>query len=684
MSDLSDLATRLQAHLDQVQADPSIALDERLFKQAEVFLVVQLRDDPTQSIGLITALSSVLQTLQQDPAPVISLLTKLVEPYSFSDILGLQPPVDFVAGLSLAAVPFNSLVLQLLAKASQSSKDVAILANMPAIVQALVNLLLCTQDVGVADKAANVIVELLAVDKEATDVSSHGVGADSTLKAGGQGLLWRRVFGDKDVYNLFCSICSLNHEGPADIGKREKTVAQARLLTLIPRLGQMDWHTIARSRHPEIEQAYGLKSDEGLLDFVSQYMVDTKDDVLIHMNLLEFFSNLITMIREPSPTNSTVSVSLAYLLESNLHSRAISFWLNPTDPSHDPIDIRFLYGPSAHYLAIYASTYPSAFLSSSECQNVITRLSEALSISANQWAHGESPKHDLNVLTSLPRVALLPQRRLGTGRQLSPLLLVPSKITNADALNALAVILHGPSKPRAEDLTYGVNGFSASDTAESQYDKGEAAAAYALYVTYIRYHETLIADLITHADTVALPEKALAAINLLAALASANYAPLPSDDTSSSVASFDHSSGTPSQRPTPTPTPTQLATLLTLSSPTHLPTFSASPLLTSTAGRDKLLPWLCRPPQTFSNLVGGRGDAESSAYKIATARFDLVLIAQKAVESLVSSSGGGDDGDAGNDEVIWMVEALTARVKEGVWGVREGGVAGSVVATLEL
>lgn len=670
MSATSDLSTRLQAHLDQVQADPATPLDEKLFKQAEVFLVPQIREDPTQSISLVTSLSSLLQTLQQDPGPVTSLLSKLVEPFSFSDILSLQPPVDFVAGLNVAAVPFNSLVLQLLAKATRASKDGAILANMPAVAQALVNLLLCTPDVGVADRAAHVLVELLTADKEATDVLSHGIGAESSPKPGGQGLLWRRIFGDKDVYGLFYSICSLRHAGSSSFGKREKTVAQARLLTLLPRLGRLDWHAITQSHHPGIEQEYGLTAGEGLLDFVSLHMVDTKDDVLIHMNLLQFFSELITMIREPSSPDPNSSLSLAYLISQKLHSRAISFWLDPNDPSHDPIDIRFLYGPSAHYLAAYASTYPSKFLNSPESRHVITRLSQCLSMSANQWVHGESPKHDLNVLTSLPRTALLPQRHIGTGRQSSPLLLVPSKVTNADALDALAMILHGPRRSSSnEEITYGANGFSTSEMPGSVSFSTEAAAAYALYITYLHCHDTLIADLLTHADTVALPEKALAAINLLAALAFASYAPLPTDESSSMLPDDSSTASRP-------PTPAQLATMLNLSSPSQLPAYSPCPLLTSAATRDKLLPWLLRAPQTFSNLVGNRGDAESSAYKIATARWDLVLVVQRSVRRLVENGGRND--------IAWVGEALEARVKEGVWGVQEGGGAGSVVATLEL
>ena len=312
MSD-SDLQQRLQAHLSDVQSNPSTPLDERLFKEAEVFLATQLFSQPAELLSLITALSSLLPTLQQDPSPVISLLGKLVDPFSFSDVLQLNPPVDFVAGLDVSAVPFNLLVLQLLSKASKSSKDAAILANMPAVIHALVNLLLCTPEMGVADKAINILVELLQADREEANVAVHGVGFDSIPKAGGQGLLWRRVFGDKDIYSIFFSPCDLKSGGPS---KREKTVAQARLLALLPRIGQLDWNYLLRSHHPEIEREHGLAADESLLDFASHYMVDIKDDVLVHMNLLQFYADLIAHVHDPV---TSTSPSLSYLKSQNLH-----------------------------------------------------------------------------------------------------------------------------------------------------------------------------------------------------------------------------------------------------------------------------------------------------------------------------------------------------------------------------
>jgi len=690
----TNLQERLQAHLSDVQTNPSTTLDERLFKEAEVFLATQLYNQPAALLDLITALSALLPSLQQDPSPVISLLGKLVDPFSFSDVLQLDPPVDFVAGLNVSAVSFNLLVLQLLSKASQSSKDAAVLANMPAVLHALVSLLLCTPEMGVADKAMKVLVELLRADREEANVAVHGVGFDSVPKAGGQGLLWRRVFGDKDVYGILFSACDLSTGG---LSKREKTVAQARLLALLPRIGQLDWNYLLRSHHAEIEHEHGLAAGEGLLDFASHCMVDIKDDVLVHMNLLQFFADLLTLVYDP-----VTSPSLSYLKSKKLHSAAMSYWLNPDDPKHDPIDLKFLYSASAHYIATYASTYPQDFLQSSESEQIVKRLSQSLDISANQWAHGQSPKHDLNILASLPRLSLLPQRSRGTGKQSSPLLLIPSKITNADALTALSIILHSPSRGKIEELTYGTNGFKPASLSNSTTEANDtnASAIYALWTSYLHYHDSFYADLLTHADTLAFPDRALAAINLIFAIASSQYSPLPDDTSAESTTTppiptttatttlSDHSipshQASSSTSPIPTiPTATQLATLLSLPPASLLPPINAHSPVLSPSARSTLLPWLLRPPKSFAHLVGGRGDAESAAYRAAMARWELVLLVKRKVEVYMEDRGGSNGGQ--KEDLSWMQEALEGRVRDGIWG-RDGagGEVGGRVATLQL
>lgn len=81
-----------------------------------------------------------------------------------------------------------------------------------------------------------------------------------------------------------------------------------------------------------------------------------------------------------------------------------------------------------------------------------------------------------------------------------------------------------------------------------------------------------------------------------------------------------------------------------------------------------VLPALLKPATSYSNLVGGRGGAESAAFQVAMARFEVL----KAL-------GGRLERESGRADVLGMVRK---RVAEGPWGV--GGEAGSRIGTLDL
>jgi len=86
------------------------------------------------------------------------------------------------------------------------------------------------------------------------------------------------------------------------------------------------------------------------------------------------------------------------------------------------------------------------------------------------------------------------------------------------------------------------------------------------------------------------------------------------------------------------------------------------------AARSNVVPWLFAPPKTFSNLVGGHGDAESAAYAIAMARWDVLRTFFERVKSVKEFEG--------------VAEAARARIAEGVWG--RGGEVGGRIGVLEL
>jgi len=80
------------------------------------------------------------------------------------------------------------------------------------------------------------------------------------------------------------------------------------------------------------------------------------------------------------------------------------------------------------------------------------------------------------------------------------------------------------------------------------------------------------------------------------------------------------------------------------------------------------LPYLLKPATSFSNLVGGRGDAENAAYKVGVAKFEVL----RGVERRLGEAGFGHE----------IESRVRRRVAEGVWGV--GGGVGSRIGTIDM
>lgn len=342
------------------------------------------------------------------------------------------------------------------------------------------------------------------------------------------------------------------------------------------------------------------------------------------MTLINFFSDLITKVKtSPHLTHYDSSLSLDFVKEQSLHKDIIEFHTND-NPS---LEHSFLGGRTAHYIAEYASTYPENFENSPELQTI------------RQYVHRNIRKceaNDLTIVAAMPRATLIPRRSTGLAWDDCVILDIPVKRTNQDALKTLGTVFHGP--PR-EEIT-----FPARQIANAASNQRAVESAYARLLTSLYYtkNPTFFSDIITHADTVAMKENALAALSLLNAIITANWdsATLPNE--------------------IPEDDPIYLRLQQFPKTPIDLildPTISGG-----------VLPYLMKPATTFSNLVGGRGDAENAAYQVAMAKFDVLQVLGARLER-----------DGGRQDVIAMVKR---RISEGAWGV--GGSAGSRIGTLEL
>lgn len=187
----------------------------------------------------------------------------------------------------------NILAIQVIAKAAQSVGYTSILSDMRSLLLEFLRTWLCTLDMFVANLATKVLGDLLTTDY------------DPTLPT--QGLLWRRVFRCKEHYELLLSRVSLKKETMTaslvgdKANKIQITLAQGRLLDLLPRLAALDFYAVSDSPPllSALEEHYSMQDeDHGLLFFAGVKMVDLTD-YLMQLTLWAFFFELF---REMSAT----------------------------------------------------------------------------------------------------------------------------------------------------------------------------------------------------------------------------------------------------------------------------------------------------------------------------------------------------------------------------------------------
>jgi DNA mismatch repair protein HSM3, N terminal domain len=270
---------------------------------------------------LLPKLTEILSNYQQDPAIIVSLAIKLLKPLRFTDVLTLASEESLIRALESPAPTANILAMTIIEKAAKAPSDTAILSIMKGVVAAFLRTWLSSPSVEVGEKATKALGDLLEVDCDrasAANLNDHMNGLEiSTQKQTGQGLLWRRIFHDRDICSLLYNLCVPHNTGTGEgqLDERQKSLAQARMLRILPKLATLDFTTVSRNDFPDIAAEYGIQRGElGLLYFAATQMI-SKEDMLMHITLIDFFAEFLDMLSMTQISGSTMEY-LAHLTKT--------------------------------------------------------------------------------------------------------------------------------------------------------------------------------------------------------------------------------------------------------------------------------------------------------------------------------------------------------------------------------
>ncbi|KAH8196910.1 hypothetical protein TruAng_008935 [Truncatella angustata] len=289
----------LDQHLDQLVADPTLPSQVKLFDD----VTLQLTDVNILPLipRLLPKITEILKQYQQDPAIICELAIKLLGPLTFTQVMSLASEDAILQALRSPAPSANLLAMAVLDKASKTPGEAAILATMKNTILGFVTQWLSAPQVEVGERGSRVLGNLLDVD--CTTRPEHGVSLNGqeivTRKPPGQGLMWRRVFQDRDIYGTILSLSGAgpHHDAEGGQSSHQLTLAQGRLFRVVPRLAALNLGAVTRTEFPDLNQRVShVETDEGLLQFTALRMID-KDDLLMHLTLVDFFETLVSIQR---------------------------------------------------------------------------------------------------------------------------------------------------------------------------------------------------------------------------------------------------------------------------------------------------------------------------------------------------------------------------------------------------
>ncbi|KAL7923052.1 hypothetical protein ACQKWADRAFT_291093, partial [Trichoderma austrokoningii] len=298
-----------QTHLAELENDPAVPFNLKLLDDIELQLTES--NIPPLLPTVLPPLTQILKSTTQDPTPLLSLTIKLLSPLTFTRTLTIADPPSILAALSSPLPGANLLALAIIHKAAKAPTEAALLSTLPNVVEALIRRWLESPDVGVGERAAKVLGDLLETDCETIRPSTEGVnGASNSFsfnssttrrRLPGHGRLWRVIFTERPFLELIKTLCSPETANPPTRPRHQTSLSQGRLLRLLTRLAALDIRAISTAHYRDLFSLSTTTaiapSDQGILQWAALEMLFGSDDILMQLNLVDFFETFVSVMR---------------------------------------------------------------------------------------------------------------------------------------------------------------------------------------------------------------------------------------------------------------------------------------------------------------------------------------------------------------------------------------------------
>ncbi|KAL7795182.1 hypothetical protein V8C37DRAFT_374755 [Trichoderma ceciliae] len=294
-------------HLRDLETDPSLPFNLKLFDDIELQLTES--NIPPLLPTVLPPLTQILRITTQDPSPLLSLTIKLLSPLTFTRTLTIADPPSILTALTSPLPGANLLALAIIHKATKTPTEAALLSTLPDVVEALVSRWLESPDVGVGERAAKVLGDLLETDCETIRGEGvNGVGNQNNVngfevvkrRLPGYGRLWRLILLQRPLLELIKTLCSPETADPPTRPRHQTSLSQGRLLRLLTRLSTLDIRAISQTAFPDLfplPTAAAQAAGQGILQWAALSMVSKSEDILMHLNVIDFFETFVSVMR---------------------------------------------------------------------------------------------------------------------------------------------------------------------------------------------------------------------------------------------------------------------------------------------------------------------------------------------------------------------------------------------------